>query len=105
MLTVDKTELLKLQEDLYADPQKWTEILSQRERADWGQERHFWSLHRKEDHDVRFADYQYWQTLASSDGAPDALENWPYYREYMAYKTWFEQVEDKALHTLKLAVA
>ena len=57
MLTVDKAELLKLQEDLYANPQKWTEILSKRERTDWGQERHFWALHRLEDHDVRFEDY------------------------------------------------
>ena len=57
MLTVDKAELLKLQEDLYANPQKWTEILSKRERTDWGQERHFWALHRREDHDVRFEDY------------------------------------------------
>ena len=90
MLTVDKEELLKLQEDLYANPQKWTEILTKRERTDWGQPRHFWSLHRLEDKDVRFADYQYWQTLASSDGAPDALEHWPWYREYMAYMTWYE---------------
>ena len=60
MLTVDKEELLKLQEDLYANPQKWTEILTKRERTDWGQERHFWSLHRLQDQDVRFADYQYW---------------------------------------------
>lgn len=105
MLTVDKNELLKLQEDLYKNPQKWTDILTKRERTDWGQERHFWANHRREDADVIFADKQYWQTMTSSDGAPDALINWPYYKEYMTYKNWLEQVEDRALHTLKLAVS
>ena len=105
MLTVDKKELLKLQEDLYANPQKWTEILTKREREDRGQERHFWTQHRLEDQDVRFADKQYQQAITSPDGAPDQLENWPMYKEYMAYQSWAERIEDKALHTLKVAVA
>ena len=105
MLTVDKNELLKLQEDLYANPQKWTEIFTARDRTDWGRDRFHWATHPREDRDVQFADYQYWQTMASGDGAPDALINWPYYKEYMIYKNWFERTEDKALHTLKLAVA
>jgi len=27
------------------------------------------------------------------------------YKEYMSYKEWFDGIEDKALHTLKIAVA
>ena len=49
MLTVDKKELLKLQEDLYANPQKWTEILTKRDRMEYGTIRHYWALHRRED--------------------------------------------------------
>ena len=39
-----------------------------------------------------------------NDGT-ETLENWPYYREYMVYKSWFEEVEHRALDTLKGAVA
>ena len=39
-----------------------------------------------------------------NDGT-ETLENWPYYREYMVYKSWFEEVEHKAIDTLKMAVA
>ena len=39
-----------------------------------------------------------------NDGT-ETLENWPYYREYMIYKSWFEDVELRALETLKMAVA
>ena len=54
---------------------------------------------------MRYDDYVYWNAMISSDGNTNPLDKWPYYREYMAYKDWFERVEDKALHTLKLAVA
>lgn len=39
-----------------------------------------------------------------NDGT-QAVENWPYYRQYMVYKDWFDGVENRALHTLKVAVA
>jgi len=39
-----------------------------------------------------------------NDGT-ESVENWPFYLEYEAYKGWFDQVEDKALDTLKTAVA
>ena len=49
MLTVDKKELLKLQDDIYANPQKYEEIFSKQDHIDWGQNRHFWSPHRRND--------------------------------------------------------
>ena len=45
----------------------------------------------------------YWYSF-NNDGT-DVLENWPYYKEWMSYSRWAEDVEGKALHTLKLAVA
>ena len=39
-----------------------------------------------------------------NDGT-NAMIEWPYYHEYMVYKEWFDQIEDRALGTLKLAVA
>ena len=46
MLTVDKTELLKIQDDVYANPQKYEGIFTARDRTDWGQERHLWNPNR-----------------------------------------------------------
>ena len=40
-----------------------------------------------------------------NDGTDKGFDNWPYYKEYLAYKEWYDQIEDKSLHTLKVAVA
>ena len=40
-----------------------------------------------------------------NDGTEKGMENWPLYHEYTTYKHWFDQVEDRALGTLKTAVA
>ena len=103
MLTVDKKELLKLQEDVYANPQKYEEIFNKQDHIDWGQTRHFWFPHRRQDQEVRMNDNMHWHSMLN-DGT-NAVENWPYYRQYMVYKDWFEEIEKKALNTLKVAIA
>ena len=80
---------------------KYESMLTKQEPTDWGSTRHFWLNSRRGD--VRLPDQQYWHSMLN-DGT-ETLENWPYYREYMVYKSWFEEVEDKALNTLKGAVA
>ena len=77
MLTVDKTELLKIQEDVYANPQKYEAIFTARDQTDWGQEMHLWNPDRK-DKTWCVEDYQYWHSMLN-DGT-NSLENWPYYR-------------------------
>jgi len=49
------------------------------------------------------ADYQYFHSMLN-DGT-NSLENWPYYREYLNYKEWCGQIEDKAIDTLKFAIS
>ncbi len=39
-----------------------------------------------------------------NDGT-DSMQEWPGYRLYNHYKDWFDLIEDKALGTLKVAVA
>jgi starvation-inducible outer membrane lipoprotein len=46
MLTVDKAELLKIQADVYANPQKYEAIFTAPDRTDWGSERFFWTQER-----------------------------------------------------------
>ena len=104
MLTIDKEELLKLQDDVYQHPQKYDTMLTEYEAHDYGQVRHYWNRDRNPTIESgRLQDYQYWHSMLN-DGT-ESIENWPYYREYMAYKHWFDQVEDKALDTLKLAIS
>ena len=101
MLTVDKNELLKIQDDVYANPQKYESMFTAVEPYDWGQ-MHLWAAGRQE-RDHRLADYQFWHSMIN-DGT-NSVENWPYYREYLNYKEWFDQVEDRALDTLKFAIS
>ena len=46
MLTVDKEELLKIQEDIYANPGKYQAMFTKQEPIDWGMTRHFWHPER-----------------------------------------------------------
>ena len=101
MLTIDKNELLKIQEDIYANPQKYEAMFTKQEPIDWGMTRHLKHPSRREDH--RLSDRQFWHSMLN-DGT-ESVENWPYYLEHAAYKGWFDRVEDKALDTLKRAVA
>lgn len=100
-LTIDKKELLKIQDDIYSNPQKYEAMFTKQERIDWGQNRHIYHPDRHEDH--RLSDRQFWHSMLN-DGT-ESVENWPFYTEYVAYKGWFDNVEDKALDTLKTAVA
>lgn len=103
MLTIDKEELLKLQDDIYSNPQKYEAIFSEKEPIDWGTLKHHWTSQRGKTFDPKLDDHIYWHSHMN-DGT-DAVENWPYYREYNVYKNWFSEIEDKALCTLKMAVA
>ena len=103
MLTIDKNELLKIQDDIYQNPQKYEAIFTKQEPIDWGQDRHMWTPMRKDMPFQRLTEYQYWHSMIN-DGT-DTVQNWPFYKEYMGYKEWFDQIEDKAVHTLKVAVA
>lgn len=102
MLTIDKEELLKIQKDIYEDPQKYETILTKEDRIDWGVPRHLNTPLRKDPHH-RLSDYEFWHSQMN-DGT-DESGHWPYYREFEAYQGWFEGVEHHALDTLKFAIA
>jgi len=109
LLTFDKKELLALQKDIYKNHQKWENIFAKKERRDTGTYKHFWDHYRGSNLDIilhenpKFQDHLYWHSQLN-DGT-DAGEEWPWYREYYLYKHWMSEIEDKALHTLKMAVA
>ena len=48
-------------------------------------------------------DKVYWHSQIN-DGT-QAVEEWPGYRLWLRYNDWYDQIEDKALGTLKVAVA
>jgi len=103
MLTVDKKELEKIQKDLYANPEKYSAMFTKKELVDHGQNRHLMDPARKDPLEARLSDYKFWHSMLN-DGT-EVGENWPFYHEYHAYKHWFDGVEDRALNTLKVAVA
>ena len=71
---------------------------------DRGAHRHHFTPNRREREFERVEYYQYWHSHMN-DGTDKGFDNWPYYKEYLAYKEWYDQIEDKSLHTLKVAVA
>lgn len=47
-------------------------------------------------------EYFYWYQVLNDGLNP--YDNLPYFREYAGYKDWADEVEDKALDSLKFAV-
>ena len=64
--------------------------------------RHFWDETRRTI-EPRLSTHIYWHNMLNDGTEP--LENWPFFEEYHAYKSWFDEIEDKALDTLKTAIA
>ena len=103
MLTVDKEELKRIQDDIFANPGKYQAMFTKREPTDWGLNRHLFNPVRNVN-DQRLTDHIFWHNMLN-DGTEKGMENWPLQHEYTTYKHWFDQVEDRALGTLKTAVA
>lgn len=78
-------------------------MFTEKEQVDHGQSRHLWDPNRREDVFIRLSDYSFWHSMLN-DGT-EVGDNWPFLHEYNAYKHWFDSVEDRALNTLKVAVA
>eukprot|EP00351_Strombidinopsis_sp_SopsisLIS2011_P005249 CAMPEP_0116872568 /NCGR_PEP_ID=MMETSP0463-20121206/3342_1 /TAXON_ID=181622 /ORGANISM="Strombidinopsis sp, Strain SopsisLIS2011" /LENGTH=168 /DNA_ID=CAMNT_0004512967 /DNA_START=55 /DNA_END=561 /DNA_ORIENTATION=- len=96
----DKKDTEKLREDIYANPEKYEKMLH-KEEGDfyWKHEKY---IKPRTKIPSREEEYEYWY-MVLNDGL-NPLESLPYYREYCGYKDWVDQIEDKALDSLKFAV-
>jgi len=84
---------------------KYEAIFTKQEPIDWGQTRHFWAPERNKTYWLRLTDQSFWHSMLNDGQVETPTHNWPYFNEYNSYKAWFDEVEDKALNTLKTAVA
>lgn len=88
-----------MQDDIYAEPQKYENLFTKQEPIDSGNFMHLWFRNE----DPRLSDQEFWYSMLNDN--TDNIRDWPWYKEYSAYKDWFDTIEDKALGTLKMAVA
>lgn len=99
LYTFDKEELLKLQQDVLANPEKYEKILTQKTTTFQQHDRYNrkWS-----DVEVKREEYEYWYRVWNQGRMPtDAL---PYYQELLQYKDFVDNVEERALGTLRWTI-
>ena len=100
--TFDKKELENLRRDLLENPEKYEELLLKEVEEDPGlpttDPGRLW-----ESRDARASTREYWHRVVN-DGRAKQLDNWPMRVEYHAYKAWADQIQGKALDTLKYTV-
>ena len=100
LLTLDKKELLKLQQDILQNPEKYEALLkmNQADETDPNKANKF----NREMSELKLQEQEYWFRVINDGMNP--LDSFPYAREYEAYKFWAEGIEEKALDTLRMAV-
>ena len=100
--TFDKKELESLRKDLLQNPEKYEELLMRESSLDSGlpstDPGRLW-----EKRQARADDREYWHRLVN-DGRAKNMDNWPMRVEYHAYKDWADQIQGKAMDTLKYTV-
>jgi hypothetical protein len=94
--TFDKAELERLRSDILENPTKYEASLraSKPEKPQHG----YKLVQKLKKHD----EYDYWFRVLNGGILP--TDSLPYYKQLVAYKDWVEQIESKALDTLKLTV-
>lgn len=98
----DKEDIEKLRRDIFDNPDKYEEMLRKEEKYEFEDVRlPYWERLRN----IRFRnvdDTMYWYGLYNEGKNP--FENLPYYRDYIGYKDWADNIEERALDSLKFAV-
>ena len=94
--TFDKAELERLRADILENPAKYEAALrfKRPEKPHYGY-KPIQKLKKKEE-------YDYWFRVLNGGILPS--DSLPYYKQLVAYKDFIEQIESKALDTLKLTV-
>ena len=101
MFTLSKTELEKLQTDVYQNPEKYEMIFVGNIVPEI--DNHFMKKHERDLQYAKFEERTYWYKLLNNQYCP--TENTlPFFNEFTAYKDWAETVEYNALNTLKFAI-
>lgn len=98
LVTLDKAELSKLQNDVLTDPEKYIKAFTRREPVD---EDLRWPRRIEED---RFANRDFWWRFFNNNQVTP-MEKWPKKVEYEMYKDWADDVEAKAIDTLRNCLA
>ena len=108
VLTLDKEELLKLQDDVFKDPLKYEKMFTKvRTPAEdeWGNGVHGLKIGHGGDTSrerAKLETYDYWFRVLN-DGF-SRLDTLRYSNRYHAYTEWMSGIEEKALDTLKMAI-
>jgi hypothetical protein len=102
VLTLDKDELLRLQEDVFNDPLKYRKMFESVSMEDELRAEHVRSNHDPIRKRARLENYDYWYRVLN-DGYTK-LDTIPYVNRLNAYKDWMEGIEEKAVDTLKQAI-
>jgi len=94
--TFNKGELERLRSDILENPTKYEAALRAKkpENPLYG----YKPAQKVKKHD----EYDYWFRVLNGGILP--TDSLPYYKQLVAYKDWVEQIESKALDTLKLTV-
>jgi hypothetical protein len=94
LLTLDKAELQRLRNDVLTDPDKYIKVFTRREPID---EDLLWPRRIEEE---KFLERDFWWRFYNNHQITP-MEKWPKKREYEMYKDWADDVESKAIDTLR----
>ena len=100
MFTLDQNELEKLQADVIANPEKYEMMLT-----NYTKQIPDSKLSTKMDRGlslVKQEEQEYWFRVMNDGMCP--LDSLPYAREFTAYKEWADQIESKAVDTLRMCI-
>ena len=102
MLTLDKDELLRLQDDVFNDPLKYKKMFESVSMEEELRPEHLRSNYDPIRKRAWLENYDYWYRVLN-DGYTK-LDTIPYVNRLNAYKDWMTGIEEKAVDTLKLAI-
>jgi hypothetical protein len=93
MLTLDRSELDKLQNDVLQNPDKYTQMFTKPEAP----VENLQNLRGRAEEKFEVGDF--WWRMYNDMATP--LDNWPKRVEFDMYKAWAEDVEKSAIDTLR----
>ena len=94
MLTLDKGELKKLQNDVLTDPEKYIKVFTRREQPN---DDLTWPRMLDQ---IKFEDRDFWWRFHFNNQVTP-MEKWPKKHQFEMYKEWADGVESKAIDTLR----